>query len=174
MIQIKLKVLERDGQVLLALPEHVRALSIVGALHHQAGIAADPEEAQRLESAASMLEAEYEALYADFADQFVERSFEITPYTYGQKLEARRLATTWENGEPRFDSEAFKMRLVAMALGCNVTDVEGMSPVLFPTLAREVLQRCEPDIEQLRFFASPSTTLPQGSTSKASRSSKSE
>lgn len=91
-------------------------------------------------------------------DDLIDRRFEITPYTRGQRRKAQSEATRWENGQPVIDQAQYQELLVRAATGMSADTLDALPPTVYDALAFEVLSLCEPTVDQIRFFDSSPTS----------------
>ncbi len=90
-------------------------------------------------------------------------SFLYYGYNFGDKVDARAKATTYDHaGNPSFDITVFQMALTCAALQMSEADLRAQPPAVAEALVSECLERSEPDPSRLDFlvFAPPSSEIP--------------
>ena len=94
---------------------------------------------------------------AEASGKLQVRSFEVSPYTYGQKIEAARRATQMNGMERVMDNNLLNLELICASTGLAKKEVEDLPMQIAQALFDEVQFISEPDPERL-LFLSPSPT----------------
>ena len=95
----------------------------------------------------------------DIAGDNIKRfEFPYRSYTYGERLEARRQATTFytdDSGNEKFkwDQDEYEAALLSLATGKTRDELYGLPPAIYETLSAEVFARSAIPPEKLSFFA---------------------
>lgn len=167
-MKIKLQVIGNDaGGMAVLTPEH-RLNATLRALRRRATkltedaktLTGKPaqealDEAKSYEKLADDTEADWKEIQKKYAANSTELEFEIRAYTYGEKLAARKAATTWNGNMPgHFDNEEFLVNVVSAVTGKSRIEVESMPPVVFGYLASEICELSEPEPGKLDFLVS--------------------
>jgi hypothetical protein len=153
-MKIDLEVIEHPGGALTVLLPAWRVKASVEAMRKQAETTTDATERARMIENAESIDQYQSEIRDRYSDRIQVRSYEIKPYTYGGKLEAKRRSTTWENGQSRFDEDVFRAEIVALGLGKSYDEVLSMAPTLIPCLYSEIVERSEPEPSKLDFLPS--------------------
>ena len=113
------------------------------------------EEAKSYEKLADETAADWLEIQNKYADTSTVLEFEIRAYTYGEKLAARKAATTWNGNVPgHFDNDEFLLSVVTAVTGKSRNEVEAMPPVVFGYIASEICELSEPEPGKLDFLVS--------------------
>lgn len=158
---IELEVVDTGNGTLTVLMPEWRAKLAEKMMREQAGQAQDPETRASLDAAADAVVTYQREIREKVASHIEKRTFEAKPYKYGGKKEARRLATHWENGQPRFDEDEYQARIVACSLGKPYEEVLGFDAPVVYSLFAEISERFEPDPGKLDFLLSSPTASVQ-------------
>lgn len=157
-MKVEFHVLRNEAGGVAVLPPERRMKAAAAALRKKAEDEdLTEEEAKRACETADRLEREWEELKKKFEGAETV-SFEVRPYTYGEKLRARKCATTWQNGTPGpLDTDEYVLLLTMASTGMSREEVEALPPALYTYLSTEILEISEPDPAKLDFFnSSPS------------------
>lgn len=160
---IKLDCVMRDGKVIGCL-QPMERVERAAAVFRQ----------QNLEAKAEQLLTTTKAMRENSSLTVKTISYDFTPYTYGQELEARRGATIVDDRGQRTDYDKYNLAIMCICLGKSTEAILSMEPALFRALREEIALRCDPSEDALLFFALPPTSsgedssLPEGTTLSSS------
>lgn len=150
---IKLDLVFRDGKVIGCL-QPMERVERAAAVFRQ----------QNLEVKAEQLLTTTKAMRENSSLTVKSISFDFTPYTYGQELEARRGATVVDDRGQRMDYDKYNLALMSICLGRTTESILSMEPPLFRALRDEIALRCDPSEDALLFFALPPTSSGEDSS----------
>lgn len=85
-------------------------------------------------------------------------TFQMRPYTYGEKLEAGRKATGFSMGESRTDSGLMNLYLLEAVTGKSRKELEELPTQIIHSVFEEMSFISEPDSDRLLFLLAKPTT----------------
>lgn len=149
--EVVIDVVERSDAIRAYLPPSRRVLQAALAARSSAFDEPDPAIVKALISRAEDIERLDTEIRARREERLV---FFIRPYTYGERAEATRSATTWVDGRPRFEDELFREMLLikCVRLQNGSFAPAGSPPPLVEILWAELVVMSEPDWGRVDFF----------------------
>lgn len=109
---------------------------------------ASPEKA---EQADSILKSAEESR-AKWKENIKVREYEIRQFTYGEEIEAQRIATEWHGDRRHCDMDLYWMHLLGVTLQKPEADVRSIEAVVAKEIIRQLQMLNAPTAEKLDFL----------------------